>query len=300
MKPGRPLQLFSIDRAGDADRLSRYLSSLTLTIRGFGHQHDDPTAECEPRVIGDFEFILYRSGVGRIGVGERSYVCRAGDLVLIPPYVPHEIRTDPSDVHDNYWLHIDVWPLHEVTAFCRLLLPADGSHAVHLPPDSDIPRIMELVAEQFATHRPGSAAAAHGLVRALVASVARLVSVDDADVPRPIGDRDAAALARAIDCVLGNPDRHTDADELAHHAGCSRSRLFSLFRDRLGHPPMEFVRWVRLRQVELRLKTSDLTLEEISRRSGFASPFHLSRAFKLRYGVSPAAYRAAARSIGSR
>ena len=62
----------------------------------FGHQHDDPAAEADPRVIGDVELIYFRGGRGRVVSSESTYACRRGDLVIIPPFYERERFVRPS------------------------------------------------------------------------------------------------------------------------------------------------------------------------------------------------------------
>lgn len=292
-----PVALFTLGPGEPPDSLSRYLSSLSFHLNGFGHQHDNTGAECPPRVIGDIELILYRGGTGWITIADQRFSCAAGDLVLIPPYVPHEIRTDPADAHDNYWVHVDVTPSYERDRFAGLLLPPDGGYRVRLAADNDVAVLMELVARQMTDRPPGYAAAVEGLLRALLVAVVMTtgrygrgaMSVIPGDRPFPADGTEA--LDRVIRYAMEHLADDFGADDLASAAGCSRSRLFELFRERLGRTPMAFVRWLRLRQVELLLKTSDLTVTEISSRVGIVSPFHLSRLFKAQYGVSPSDYR---------
>lgn len=50
---------------------------------------------------------------------------------------------------------------------------------------------------------------------------------------------------------------------------------------------MAMVRWMRLREAERLLRSTERSVKEISALVGISSPFHLSRLVKELYGVSP-------------
>lgn len=72
-----------------------------------------------------------------------------------------------------------------------------------------------------------------------------------------------------------------------------RRHLFRAFRAELGASPAEAQRLLRLDRAAVLLARSNLQVQEIAEATGFASPFHFSRAFRKIYGRSPRAFRAA-------
>ena len=62
-----------------------------------------------------------------------------------------------------------------------------------------------------------------------------------------------------------------------------------------GRAPIQLLARVRLSQAAAYLTTTDLTLDAIATRTGYATCASLSKAFKRHYGVSPGSYRAAGR-----
>lgn len=80
-------------------------------------------------------------------------------------------------------------------------------------------------------------------------------------------------------------------DELAEHAGCSRRHLCRLFATYLGEGPVTTFDRLRLSRVAVLLARSDLSVAAAAAACGYANPFHLSRSFRLSYGLAPRAYR---------
>lgn len=84
-------------------------------------------------------------------------------------------------------------------------------------------------------------------------------------------------------------------DALAQIAGVSRFHFIRLFRGRFGVTPMEYLRRQRIDAAKVMIRSTRQPLRLIAPMVGFGDEFHLSKAFKSRVGVSPGAYRKAAR-----
>lgn len=79
--------------------------------------------------------------------------------------------------------------------------------------------------------------------------------------------------------------------ELAQLVHLSPSRLRHLFRHETGTPLSHYLKSVRLRQAEILVRTSFLSIKEVVRQLGMTSSSNFARAFKKTYGMSPTAYR---------
>ena len=98
-------------------------------------------------------------------------------------------------------------------------------------------------------------------------------------------------MTTLIDHVAQMHRRPLEASELARAVGLSVDRLAHLVRDRLGVPLMVYVTRFRVEVARHLIAVTDLPLEEIADRAGFASASHLSRAFLDHTGHRPGRYR---------
>jgi transcriptional regulator GlxA family with amidase domain len=71
----------------------------------------------------------------------------------------------------------------------------------------------------------------------------------------------------------------------------SRSSFAERFAASIGRTPMEFVREVRIREGGKLLLTTDLSVDGIADRVGFASRSHFSRAFRDYFSQTPTEFR---------
>jgi AraC-like DNA-binding protein len=100
-----------------------------------------------------------------------------------------------------------------------------------------------------------------------------------------------ARLAPAIERVLASPGDPHSLESLAGISGMSRSSFAERFAASIGRTPMEFVREVRIREGGKLLLTTDLSVDGIADRVGFASRSHFSRAFRDYFSQTPTEFR---------
>ncbi|MDQ0465317.1 AraC family transcriptional regulator [Caulobacter ginsengisoli] len=98
-------------------------------------------------------------------------------------------------------------------------------------------------------------------------------------------------LKAARDRVVGQLDAPASLDEVARAVGRHPAHLARAFRRSYGTSLGEYARRQRLETAARLLRTGAMPLAEIALTCGFHDQAHLSRAFKLAFGQSPAAWR---------
>ena len=111
---------------------------------------------------------------------------------------------------------------------------------------------------------------------------------------RGAGPRVAATIRELIqDGAADLSGGDLTADDLATAAGCSRYAAYRAFRQAYGLSPSDYQRQLRMRAAR-RLLSAGVAPASAAAEAGFADQAHLTRWFRRYYGVTPAAYRAAA------
>jgi AraC-like DNA-binding protein len=95
-----------------------------------------------------------------------------------------------------------------------------------------------------------------------------------------------AVLAMHEDCA-----RAWTLDELASHAGLSRTSLAQRFRDTMGDTPLSYLRTVRLQKAMRLLGETGHNLEQVALSVGYQDAFSFSKVFKRVLGVAPKEFR---------
>jgi AraC-like DNA-binding protein len=99
------------------------------------------------------------------------------------------------------------------------------------------------------------------------------------------------ALAPALACLHARPEHPWTVSELAHEAAVSRSLLDQRFRDVLGLSPIRYLTEWRMHIAADLLASTDLSVAQVARRTGYDSQEAFSRAFKRRMGSAPSTWR---------
>jgi len=241
-----------------------------------------------PRLLRDYEFVWLLEGEASYaftlpdGGEKREIELRCGQLLLCQPQYrdafvwDHKKRTRHGFFHfqlgeiPSHWPERSAWPLVRLMHESEILAPL-CQHLLSLAPLED----------EFQLRLAASL-----LLSAFVTGETQVGEANPQRLPEPV--------ERALQFVYEKLDEDAAApialENLAKVAFVTPEHLCRLFRNSTGHPPLETVRLARLDRAALLLSRSNYSITEISRMTGFSSPFHFSRAFKDAYGVSPRLY----------
>ncbi len=246
-----------------------------------------PGATFGPRTLADHEFVWIEEGDVVWRVDGRDIPAPAGTLLLARPGMRDEYVWDPVRSTRHGFIHFRI-----------------VRRGVGLPPESEWPLaralgdddIIRPLFRHLAWLRGRSGAEARALEQAtLLEILVRFISGEHGSIGYGAAGASPGLerVIRHIDRVWsGGPLVPLELDELARAAGVSRGHLVRLFRAELGTTPMEALRLIRLDRAAVLLARTNLRVQEIADQTGFASPFHFSRAFRRVYRRSPRAFRA--------
>lgn len=98
-------------------------------------------------------------------------------------------------------------------------------------------------------------------------------------------------IGRALAIIHREWDRDWTVEALAREAGMSRTRFATRFHALLGTTPIAYLSDWRLQRAASLLATTNRTVVEIARLSGYTSAASFARAFRHRYGATPKNWR---------
>ncbi|MQM27586.1 GlxA family transcriptional regulator [Glycomyces albidus] len=136
----------------------------------------------------------------------------------------------------------------------------------------------------------GAAAANTAARAAVVTPVRQGGQAQFVDTPLPPDT--GSPLAEARVWALGRLDRPISLDDLAREARMSVRTLARRFTAETGMTPFQWLLQQRLHRARELLEATDLTVDQVARRSGFGSAESLRQHMTRRLGLTPSAYRA--------
>jgi AraC-like DNA-binding protein len=95
----------------------------------------------------------------------------------------------------------------------------------------------------------------------------------------------------ALDRIHQNYTTALDRKTLAGCCNISTSQFHRIFVKAMAIGPIEYIRSLRINRAQSLLISTDLSVKEICRLSGYNDPFIFSRSFKHKCGLSPDHYR---------
>lgn len=199
-----------------------------------------------------------------------------GDLIVVFPELGHQYGPEGNDIWDEVFVSFDGAAFEGWRAF-----GLDPAHPVwSLPGNEDWSGRFFDILGMPVTKRSEACAAANA-IHLLIA---------DAVAARPSDESAHSWLEnarQALSCGIGAQS----LQEIAQSAGLGYETFRKTFKKETGESPAHYRRRMRLAQAAMMMQRADLTLEMIADALDFCDAFHLSKAFKLHYGYSPAQQR---------
>lgn len=249
--------------------------------------------------------LFCENGYGEVEVNNEVFSIGPGSVLLLPwgRRVRHRAdRKAPMSIVMNH-----VVPWHAAGVEVEFVIAHETEHALF---DNRARRDAE-----WAGQRAGAARAFHVERHAPLALMAtfcarwylrRSWQVDEARwlaeflgrEVRHVSEKTAAhypdappELRRIVNFLEQNFQKPLRIPEVAAFAGRSESHVVKLFQRYVGISPKRYLQQRRLARARELLHVSDLSVAEVGRAVGFATPYHFTRAFHRAVGEPPLAYR---------
>lgn len=219
-------------------------------------------------------------------VEDAAYPMNRGDLLAIPPFVPH--RLEPSGEQAVELVQIDFMPF--VVPQEEHPLEAQLFPKIHLASDNQT-LIEQLIVNMTKEHERKQT----GYQMLIKADLIRLIVTLFREHSKPAGAGPGADSRRLFhETVRYIEESYTEELQLADmagRAGMSPSYFSYMFKVLKGQTFVQYVNEIRIRKALDLLRLTDLSILEISLKVGFNNVSHFNRMFKKATGVSPLRYR---------
>jgi len=280
--------------------LERLTSSQSLRDLGFDTRHypdyENPTKRMHGVDVVLLSCVL--DGRGRHFLGHEVFVEDGTSISIVNYGQRHDIVTDgPMDVM-NLFVDPTRYPLPIMPGAFQSTLPqlisldprlANRSNRIIRIPIGSPQSMRETLLLLHRELRSGRHAYEEIAVHLYTSFLIRLCrEAVDNGVTRPAADERLERVRLLLD------ERFTDRlrlDDLAEHAGMSKTYLCRKFRDYTGRSVFAYLVDRRLESAMHRLRTSDEKIAAIAVESGFSDLGFFNRTFRSRFDTTPGEYR---------
>ena len=236
------------------------------------------------RKLHEYQLIYITRGRGVFETAETGVIrVKAGQVILLFPGVWHRYRPLKKTGWDESWIGFggDV-----ADRIMGSFFSADKA-VVSIGYDQELKNLILSVAELTRETPPGfQQLMAARTIEALAMVRSLAMSYHSADLE---ADRKIQQVRYHL---LQYSQQDIKMEDLAKDLGLSYSRFRALFKSHTGVSPQQYLISIRINKASELLRHTDLSINEISERTGFASSYYFSRLFKQKTGHSPSAYKA--------
>lgn len=249
-----------------------------LTLVMGGREHCNPDYAISRRNFPFFVLEYVVSGHGSVQLDGKAQALGPGMVFACAPTTRSEMRTDPRDPMEKYFLAIAG---AEVPARLRRCgVPA--GRARQLAAHAEVTSVLEDLVREG--QRSGA------LARRICAALFELLllKIEDTATLAPHASEPAReAFLRCKALIDAQAERLATLEEIAHVTGVEASSVCRWFRRYQGTSPYQYLMRRKMNLAAEHLIENGGLVKEAAQRVGFADPYHFSRAFKSVHGVAP-------------
>lgn len=251
-----------------------------------GHQKCQPGYTYNHKIPNEYHLHFVLSGSGKLEANGKLYHISKEDIFLIPKNVPVQYFADEEDPWEYIWVTFDGTLSKKYLNYAGIsadnpVITSSIPVKVYLP---IIQKILDTNELTFANELKR--------VGYLFEMISILIEAQSAS-RRENNQYDYSGdtyVEYAVSIIKHNYD-HIKINDIAQYIGINRSYLTSIFKKKMNVSPQEYLVSYRLKRGAELLRTTSLSIQDISVSVGYDNPLTFSKMFKQTYGLSPKNYR---------
>jgi len=245
----------------------------------FGEVVYRPGGVCGPRFQSSWQVVAIISGDSEVEVDKKRCPIPSGHVRLMSPGHWEHYRFAAKTPTHHLWL--DFSPSKKHAALLKML----SSLEPMIPLSPTLEALLRAGLDVDVSISRGVLA-----LEAIAVAALSLLCAEAQSGRERLGPMHPSVV-RACHFIEKNLSRQMELSSISHAAGLSLNHFSRLFDRQLGYTPIEYVWHLRIQKAASMLRSTGLSVGEISTQTGFQNPFHFSRRFKAAFGSSPRAYR---------
>jgi len=218
-----------------------------------------------------WEFIYFLRGRGSVNLPYTTLCPRHYHLLIFYPGLPHAETADPLDPEEIIFFSVDVAGA-----------PPPGLPVLLADPQGELRWLCERLYREQVTYQ---------ILTPLANTYTRafLQLLERAWQATPSPGLDPVDLA--VQYLVTNYAGHVSLKTLASLTNVTPMHLTHCFTARIGTSPIQYLKCLRMEAARQLLATTDLQVNAIAQRVGYADPLYFRRVFKAVMGQTPSAFR---------
>lgn len=260
---------------------------LCLTVCGI--ERCRPDKFYGPSVREDYHVHFILHGKGTFEIGEKSYQLKRGQIFVVPPGIETYYYADPDDPWNYTWISFSGTRAGYFLEKAGITLDCPVRDT-YIEPECFLE-----ITEKILNHHELTVAnellrtsLLYEIISLLVDSHYQHMNVHGKE---EVHDYSPDVYVNTAIEYIHEHYSHTRVSEIASFIGISRYYLTHIFKEKLHISPQEYLLNYRMEKANRLLRTTGLSVQNISEKVGYENPLTFSKTFKSKYGLSPKKYR---------
>lgn len=221
-------------------------------------------------------------GEGWLKIGKKDYYPISGQLVLAPAGILQSYSTINENTYSKYWCHFTA-RIGDISLFDLI----DAPRIINV---TDKARVSDLFEKLIFNHDNGSFSALFEEKAALMNILGYYFENASSEITL-VNSSCTSRLNEIIKYIHENLNSTITVENLADTFHLHPNYFIKYFKKYTGTSPIQYINKTRIEKAKLLLKSTGLSITEISDRTGFGDVYHFSRSFKSYTGYSPSDFR---------
>lgn len=223
-----------------------------------------------------YHLFYLRSGQVEFLLDGKACALRAGQLLIIPPGMTHEVAADAHSLLDTD----------------EIKFTAEGAAALPLVCDADIylQRSVQHIIYSWATSKDMAQTNADLFLSAMLTALQTGANAQEQVSTYITVDRYCPLTCRIIHYIESTHTEAFSLDRLAQTLGYNKRYLCSVFRKNTGSTILDYLNHVRIRHAVSCFYYHNAPVGVVAEYVGYITPVYFTRVFKKLVGVSPSTF----------
>jgi AraC family transcriptional regulator len=264
------------------------------------HYRDVHRADWHCDAVIDYTILFLLQGSLGYQLGNKEDTIQSDDILLINPGIVASASGD-----DIQYLQLTLSPSFLFDSAIRIQFIHTGSTVCFktnlIQQEMKLSRLVINLVEELEEKDAGQEIIIGSIVDQIVIHLLRHYSnakrAEELELSR-VGLVDRR-IRRAVELMHTHLGQDLPLEEIAAAAHLSPFHFARLFKKTTGTTPHVYLATLRTSQAKILLAETDLSITEVSSRTGYTSPSHFTKAFRQATGLTPREFRAALISHGS-
>lgn len=250
---------------------------------GYDHKHDSDFFIDRPGGTGDYLLLILKTDAIFTLDGNDVYVPKQS-FFLYPKDMPQYYRCMPQQTFENDWMHF-LFEDGEEAEFLKRGIPY--ATAISLDYTEFYSYCIKAIANENSSDHPYKADSVSHYFWLIINKVSEQIQ-QNTNLKR--GSR-YEMLLTVRNQIYANPFWEWSIEWASHQTSMSRSAFHHHYKAQFGVTFIQDLITSRLEYAKMLLRTTDISVLDISTQCGYNNYEHFSRQFKAQCGMSPGEYR---------